>query len=152
MQTQEKEQIKNILINMENSQKKIPYLSDLEQHPAFWPIFSQLSSAEKKEVEEIISSYILEKIESIKKTKGGQLFARFMEAQSELFWDFRKANDTSYSNDDFQTLGKAVETEMFKLEGILTEKMLKQEKGLDKVIDAFYNIVYLFFPKYNEIE
>jgi hypothetical protein len=41
---------------------------------------------------------------------------------------------------------------MFKLEGILTEKMLKQEKWLDKVIDSFYNIVYLFFPRFNEIE
>ncbi len=35
MQAQEIEQIKNILINMENSQKKIPYLSDLEQHSVF---------------------------------------------------------------------------------------------------------------------
>ena len=152
MKTQETEQIKNILSNMENSQKKIPYLSDLEQHPVFWSIFSQLSAKEKREVEELISSYIIEKVESIKKTKGGQLFARFMDAQSELFWAFRKANDTNYSGNDFQTLGKAVETEIFKLEWILTEKMLKQEKGLDKVIDAFYNIVYLFFPRYNEIE
>lgn len=152
MQTQEIEQIKNILINMENSQKKIPYLSDLEQHSVFWTIFSQLSNEEKAEVEEIISSYLMEKIESIKKTKGGQLFARFVDTQPTLFRAFRKANDTHYQENNFQTLGKAVETEMFKLEGILTEKMLKQEKGLDKVIDAFYNIVYLFFPRYNEID
>jgi hypothetical protein len=38
------------------------------------------------------------------------------------------------------------------LEWILTEKMLDQEKWLDKVIWAFYNIVYCFFPRYNEIE
>jgi hypothetical protein len=38
------------------------------------------------------------------------------------------------------------------LEGILTEKMLNQERGLDKVVEAFYNIVYLFFPRYNAIE
>lgn len=151
MQNQEKEQIKNILINIEDAQKKIAYLSDLEAHPAFWPIFSQLSSAEKTEVEELITLYITEKIEVIKKTKGGQLFARFMEAQPELFRAFRKANDSKYTGKDFQSLGKEVEMEMFKLEGILTERMLKQEKGLDKVIDAFYNIVYLFFPKYNEI-
>ncbi len=152
MQAQEIEQIKNILINMENSQKKIPYLSDLEQHSVFWAIFSQLSNQEKAEVEGIISSHLAEKIESIKKTKGGQLFARFVDAQPELFQAFRRANDSHYQGDDFQTLGKAVETEMFKLEGILTEKMLKQEKGLDKVVDAFYNIVYLFFPRYNEID
>jgi hypothetical protein len=41
---------------------------------------------------------------------------------------------------------------MFKLEWILTEKMLKQEKGLDKVIDSFYTIVYLFFPRFSEVE
>ena len=35
MQAQEIEQIKNILANIEASQKKIPYLSDLEQHPGF---------------------------------------------------------------------------------------------------------------------
>lgn len=50
----------------------------------------------------------------------------------------------------FQETGKQVEQEMFKLEGILTERMLKQEKGLDKVIDSFYKIVYTFFPKYNK--
>ena len=96
MQAQEIEQIKNILANIEASQKKIPYLSDLEQHPVFWPIFSQLTAGEKQEVEEIIRSYILGKVESIQKTKGGQLFARFVESQSELFWKFREANDPSY--------------------------------------------------------
>lgn len=35
MQDQEIEQIKNILANCESSTKNIPYLSDLEQHPAF---------------------------------------------------------------------------------------------------------------------
>ena len=54
MQAQEIEQIKNILANIEASQKKIPYLSDLEQHPVFWPIFSQLTVEEKQEVEEVI--------------------------------------------------------------------------------------------------
>lgn len=103
-------------------------------------------------MEEVIRSYILGKVESIQKTKGGQLFARFVEAQSELFWKFRAANDPSYQGKAFQSLGKEVEMEMFKLEGILTEKMLKQEKGLDKVVDSFYNIIYLFFPRYNEIE
>ena len=152
MQAQEIEQIKNILANIEASQKKIPYLSDLEQHPVFWPIFSQLTAGEKQEVEEVIRSYILGKVESIQKTKGGQLFARFVESQSELFWKFREANDPSYQGKAFQSLGKEVEVEMFKLEGILTEKMLKQEKGLDKVVDSFYNIIYLFFPRYNEIE
>ena len=125
MKEQEIEQIRNILTNIENSQKKIPYLSDLKKHTVFWPIFSSLSQKEETEVENVIADYINEKIELIKK---------------------------EYTEKDFQSLWKQVETEMFRLEGILTEKMLKQEKGLDKVIDSFYNIVYLFFPKFNEIE
>lgn len=151
MQSQEIEQIKNILLNLETSMKKIPFLSDLEQHPVFGAVFSSLSSAEKEQVQEVINTYILEKLQMIKKTKGWQLFNRFFEGQSDLFWTFRKLNDAQSKDSAFQTLGKQVETEMFKLEGILTEKMLKQEKGLDKVIDSFYNIVYLFFPRFNEI-
>jgi hypothetical protein len=54
--------------------------------------------------------------------------------------------------DEFQKVGKQVEQEMFKLEWILTEKMFNQEKGLDKVVGSFYNIVYTFFPKYSLIE
>lgn len=152
MKEQEIEQIKNILTNIENSQKKIPYLSDLQKHPVFWNIFLSLSEKESEEVNNIINQYIVEKLETIKKTKWGQLFARFAESNPELFRSFRKANDTHYENNNFQSLWKQVETEMFKLEGILTERMLKQEKGLDKVIDSFYNIVYLFFPRFNEIE
>lgn len=61
--------------------------------------------------------------------------------------------NNAQSNDaDFQQVGKQVESEMFRLEGILTERMLQQEKGLEKVIDSFYNIVYAFFPRFNEIE
>lgn len=152
MKEQEIEQIKNILINHEESQKKILFLSELEHHPVFWGLFSSLNEKEKKDVDKIISEYIEEKISLIKKTKWGQLFARFAESNPELFRAFRKANDPYYECDNFQELWKQVEIEMFKLEGILTEKMLKQEKGLDKVIDSFYNIVYLFFPKFNEIE
>ena len=153
MQDQEIEQIKNILANCESSTKKIPYLSDLEQHPAFWPLFSSLSDQEKKQVKNIIKTYIAEKIQAIKRTKWGQLFARFTETYPELFWEFRELNDRNNTDStSFQTLGKQVEIEMFKLEWILTEKMLKQEKGLDKVIDSFYTIVYLFFPRFSEVE
>jgi hypothetical protein len=35
MQAAEVEQVKNILSNLENSKKRIPYLSDLKQHPVF---------------------------------------------------------------------------------------------------------------------
>lgn len=153
MQAQEIEQIKNILVNYESSFKKIPYFSDLENHPAFWPLFSTLSVDEKQQIKQIIRAYLQEKLQAIQKTKGGQLFARFTEAYPELFWEFRKLNDPKNTDSEsFQTLWKQVETEMFKLEWILTERMLKQEKGLDKVVESFYNIVYLFFPRLSEVE
>ena len=69
MQTAEIEQIKNILSNLENSKKRIPYLSDLQQHPIFWNIFSNLKKEEEKEINEIIREYIIEKIKKIKKNK-----------------------------------------------------------------------------------
>ena len=50
MSIEEIEQIKNILSNYENSKKRIPYLSDLQQHPIFWNIFSNLSDDEEKEI------------------------------------------------------------------------------------------------------
>ena len=152
MQSSEIEQIKNVLSNLENSKKRIPYLSDLQQHPVFWTIFSNLSEKESKEINEVIKSYIQEKLEVIKKTKGWQLFARFAESNPDLFREFRELNSEWTDNKRFQELWKQVETEMFKLEWILTEKMLKQEKWLDKVVDSFYNIVYLFFPRFNEVE
>ena len=152
MQTAEIEQIKNILSNLEISKKRIPFLSDLQKHPVFWNIFSNLSKKEEEEINGIIKEYINEKLELIKKTKWGQLFARFAESNPELFRKFRELNDAENDNEKFHNLWKQFETEMFKLEGILTEKMLKQEKWLDKVVDSFYNIVYLFFPRFNEIE
>lgn len=101
----------------------------------------------------MINEYIVEKIENMTKTKGGQLFRRFFEAYTDLFWTFRNLNEApDQDKQKFQTIGAQVEQEMFKLEGILTDKMLKQEKGLDKVIDSFYKIVYTYFPKYNQID
>lgn len=81
-------------------------------------------------------------------------FPRFYESENELFWKFRELNesDETATTEEFQTIWKKVEDEMFRLEWILTDRMLKQEKGLDKVIDSFYNIVYAFFPRYNSIE
>ena len=112
-----------------------------------------MDDAQKKEVEAVINNYIIEKIEGMTKTKGGQLFKRFFEAFPDMFWEFRALNeDGKETSDAFQKVGKQVEQEMFKLEGILTEKMFNQEKGLDKVIGSFYNIVYTFFPKYSLIE
>jgi hypothetical protein len=72
---------------------------------------------------------MVEKIENLTKTKGGQLFKRFFEAYTDMFRTFRNLNeDPSQDMKKFQETGKQVEHEMFKLEGILTDKMLKQEK------------------------
>ena len=71
-----------------------------------------------------------------------------------LLSQFRELNesDETAATKEFQVVWKKVEQEMFRLEWILTERMLKQEKWLDKVIESFYNIVYAFFPRYNSVE
>lgn len=154
MQEAEVQQIINVIENFEEKKAYVPYFSDLEKHETFWPIFKNLSEEQKHEVEGIINSHILEKIEWMKKTKWGLLFKRFFETSNELFWEFRMLNEKEkkIDTDKFQKLGKQVEQEMFKLEWILTERMFNQEKGLDKVVGSFYNIVYDFFPRYGEIE
>jgi hypothetical protein len=113
-----------------------------------------MNSKEKSGVESLIKQYIEDKITSLTKTKWWQLFKRFFESDPETFWKFRalNENDETAQSSEFQIIGEKVEQELFRLEGILTEKMLNQEKWLDKVVDSFYNIVYLFFPKFNFID
>lgn len=152
MNQEESNQIKTIIINIEEKKWSIPYLSDLESHEIFGPIFKSISAEEKIEIQHIINDRITDKIEDMTKTKWGQLFKRFFDAYNELFRKFRTLNEGKNIHPNFQEIGKKVEQEIFKLEWILTEKMLKQEKWLDKVIDAFYKIVYSFFPRYNEID
>ena len=147
-------QITMLLQNIEESRKMIPTFFDLQQHPIFGASFAQMKGKQVEEVQQLIAEYIEKRIYLLNKTKGGQLFIRFFESQSALFWEFRalNENDTTAQSEKFQTVGKQVEAELFKLEGILTERMLKQEKGLDKVVESFYNIVYLFFPRYNFLD
>jgi len=152
MNQQETDQIRSIIMNIEEKKWYIPYFSDLENHEVFGPIFKTISPEQKIEIQHVINDYIAEKIEGMTKTKWGQLFKRFYEAYNELFWKFRTLNEEDTTSAKFQETGRQVEQEMFKLEGILTERMLKQEKWLDKVIDSFYKIVYTFFPKYNKID
>jgi len=150
----EKEQLTTLLQNIEENKKSIPTFSDLCDHSVFWSAFSLMKKNEQQEVRDFIKIYIEKKVESLTKTKWGQLFKRFFESHSELFWKFRdlNENDECAQNEAFQIVGKEVEQELFRLEGILTERMLNQEKGLDKVVESFYNIVYLFFPRYNYLD
>lgn len=147
------QQIRQIIQNYVDKHKVIPFFQNLEQDPVFWPLFQQFSSVEKDQIQGIINEYIDEKIQWLN-TKGGELFRRFYDVRHDLFWQFRKMNaDPAFAGTvEFHTLGKQVEAEMFKYEGILTEKMLKRAEGLDKTLDSFYGIVYMFFPLYGQIE
>lgn len=154
MKKQEIQQITNIIENFIESKKLIPFLSDLENYPVIGPIISTLEGKDKEIIEKLIDNIITEKISNLK-TKWGLLFKRFFENDEDLFWDFRDLNEESKfktNQKEFQKLWKQVEQEMFKYEWILTDRMLKQEKWLDKVLESFYNIVYCFFPKYGQIE
>lgn len=153
MTESEKQQILSIIKNLEEKKTYIPYLCELEAHEVFGPIFKSLSVKEKEEIKKMIDEYIVEKLESLK-TKWWVLFKRFYEVDPDMFWKFRDLNekDENIENPEFHKIGKIVEQEMFKLEWILTERMFKQEKWLDKVVWSFYNIVYSFFPRYGRIE
>ena len=154
MNEEEKLRIKGVISGIEETKKTIPTFSDLCKSQIFGSLFQSMNTNEKEEVKALINEYIEEKIHSLKKTNGEQLFKRFYETHTELFRSFRalNENDESTETPEFQTVGEEVEKEMFKLEGILTEKMIKQIKGLDQVLSSFYNIVYLFFPRYNSIK
>ncbi|AHB41118.1 hypothetical protein P148_SR1C00001G0311 [candidate division SR1 bacterium RAAC1_SR1_1] len=153
MNQAEQEQILTIVKNLEEQKQCIPFLSDLQKHPVFGPIFTGIDKAKEDEINQIIDTYIRERVAGLSKTKGGQLFQRFFETQEELFWAFRDINENPDEDFDlFQKLGKQVEQQMFTLEGILTEKMVGQEKGLDKVVSSFYNIIYSFFPRMGQVE
>jgi hypothetical protein len=142
-----------LIINFEEKRKYIPYLSELEQHSVFWPIFKSLSVWDKNEVNEIIDQYIADKIWWLK-TKWGDLFRRFYEINEDNFWVFRNLNEYKENSkkSEFQEIWKDFECQLFKFEWILTDRMLKQEKWLEKVVWAFYDIIYCFFPRYGEID
>lgn len=154
MNEQFKEQIFQLLANIEESKKVIPTFSDMCKHPLLGARFLAMSEKEKLEIQQCIREYIESRVNSLSKTKWGQLFQRFFESENELFWKFRELNenDETASTQEFQIVWKQVEQEMFRLEWILTDRMLNQEKWLDKVIESFYNIVYMFFPRYNSVE
>jgi len=146
-------QIKNIIQNFESTKEYIPFISGLLEHPTYGPIFQALSNEEQWEVDEIITQYIIEKVKSLR-TKWWLLFKRFFENENKKFWKFRRMNENEEfsHSEEFQILWKEVEEEMFKLEWILTQAMMKKAQWLGKTVEAFYNVVYSFFPLYGNIE
>ena len=153
MKKQEKDQIYTIISNYTDQYKKVPFVSNLLEHAIFGPIFSQLSDKDITTVRSIINQFVEEKMMAFS-TKWWELFRRFYEVHTDLFWQFRKLNadKATVATEEFQIVGKQVEQELFTYEGILTEKMLNRPEWLDKTIDAFYDIVYMFFPHYNRID
>ena len=82
MQEQERQQIFSILSNLEQSKKYLPYFSDLQKHPVFWAVIGSLAKDEQEEVKKLCDDYVLEKLKNSQKTKGGQLFNRFVESKN----------------------------------------------------------------------
>ena len=153
MNEQDLQQVRAIIENLHKSNKKVPYFTDLQQHNVYGQFFNDLDGEEIEKILNIIHDYIKESILN-PKTKWGEMFQRFYVMNQDIFRRFRELNaDESNTNtEEFQTLGKDIEEQLFKFEWILTQNMMKKPQGLDKVIGAFYDIVYSFFPLYNQIQ
>lgn len=153
MREQEVQQIKQLIDNYTTQYKKVPFFDDLVRHPQFGVFFQWLDKNNVDIVQSILHDYIEEKIASFS-TKGGELFRRFYDVHSDVFWQFRQLNmnEQNIQDPSFQQIGKEVEKTLFTYEGILTEKMLNRAEWLDKTMAAFYDIVYMFFPLYGKIQ
>ena len=146
-------QIVQIITNIDEKNKKVPFLTDLEQHPIFGQFFIDLDHDQKQEVDVIINGYIKSKIEWLS-TKGWEFFRRFYTLNQDNFRLFRDLNkDKSHINtEDFQVLWRELQQELFKYENMLTQNMGKRWYGLDKVVSAFYDIVHSFFPRFSFVD
>lgn len=153
MKEQEIQQIKQLIDNYVTQYKKVPFFQDLANHAQFWVFFQWLDKKNTQIVQSILHDYIEEKIASFS-TKGGELFRRFYDVHSDIFWQFRQMNMEEKNTETglFQKVGKDIEQILFTYEGILTEKMLNRAEWLDKTLAAFYDIVYMFFPLYGRIQ
>lgn len=153
MKEQDLEQVKIIIENIYKNNKKIPYFSDLQKHKVYGPFFSDLDVDEILAIQDFILVYAKEKVLT-PNTKGGEIFKRFYVMNQEIFRRFRELNadEKNIETEEFQTIWKNIEQQLFKFENILTKNMMKKSQGLDKTISAFYDIVYSFFPLYGQIK
>lgn len=153
MTPQDLEQIKIIISNIDKNNKKIPYFKDLQQHSIYGKFFDNLESEDILEIQDLILSYAKEKVLN-PHTKWGEMFKRFYVMNQDMFWRFRELNadEKNIENEEFQKIWKAIEQQLFKFEWILTKNMIKKPQWLDKVISAFYDIVYSFFPLYGQVK
>ncbi len=149
----ETSQIVQIIKNIDDKNKKVPFRKDLENHPIFWQFFLELEKEQKNEVDEIINWYIKSKIEWLS-TKWWEFFRRFYNLNKDNFRLFRDLNsvEDNIKGKDFQDIWKEIEQELFKFENMLTQNMGKRSYWLDKVVSAFYDIVHSFFPRFSFVE
>lgn len=145
--TTEKQQILQIITNLDSKNKKIPYLQDLQKHPMFWSFFEWFDMEQQRAYNQISREYMEEKIKWLT-TKWGEFFRRFYALNKDDFWEFRELNEDQWYTDseEFQEIGKKLQQELFKYENMLTSNMTKRWYALDKVVSAYYDIVHSFFP------
>ena len=153
MKSQDLEQIRIIITNIDKNNKKIPYFKDLQQHSIYGKFFQNLESEDILEIQDLILEYAKEKALN-PHTKWGEMFKRFYVMNQEIFRRFRELNadGKNVETEEFQSIWKNIEEQLFKFEWILTKNMMKKSQGLDKTIGAFYDIVYSFFPLYGQIK
>lgn len=145
--------VSSILTGITKDLKHFPYRHELIGHHMFGSVFASMNDTEKQEIESTILTMIQDHI-TTPKTLGGEYLQRFYENHNDLFRDFREANRDKSQTDSshFQNLGKQVEEEIYKLEALLTQRQTgKNAKWLEKTIDAFYDLITLYFPYYGKI-
>jgi len=70
MNQAEQDQIMTIVKNLEEQKQAIPFLSDLQKHTVFGPIFASIDKTKADEINKLIDTYIREKVAGLTKTKG----------------------------------------------------------------------------------
>lgn len=146
-----KEQICIIANNFYDSTKKAPFIEDLEKHFVYWQFLIWLSKEERINIQNILDEWEINKISSLK-TKGWLLFYWIYEKNPILWKQFRNLNKEWLTwKKEFIELWKKIEQYIFEADTLLTSKMWRHQEWVIKVTDAFYNIVYAFFPYFNLI-
>lgn len=112
--------------------------------------YATYSNSSLEDATSAIKDYIHD-IVSSEKSKWVQLFQRFYDNESELFWKFRNLNEQKPTPSPwlFHEVGDLVQQKIWNLEYILTSSMVK--RPTDKTITAFYDHVRLFFPYYDSV-
>ena len=135
-----------IIKNIYTKDKKLPYWETIKQHKQWWPFVSTFWKNDIKQVKECIK-IIWESILDEQKTKWWILFKQIWELDKSRFWEYRDLQeDFDIDNKKFVSLHKIYEELIWNADVMLTSKMKSRDYWVDKVTNAFYTIVYSFFP------